>query len=372
MSLIFTAKKANSRTPVKSHQKYEVIAQAGEEYNLIDSLTGKTPVDIKATRKGDDLILRSDSEDVEVVIKDFWKECTQENQCYAVLDVPATPDAAEGVVTITQSEHELAGLISGEVGTLPEDRFSSPLVWWVLGGLGVIGIAAAAGGGGGGSGSGVLDTDRDGLPDDVEKRDPGTGGKKLDPSNPDTNGDGRLDGDEDSDGDGTPNKNDSTPFGEDDPNAAFPDMDKDGIRDDVDPDIDGDGVNNADEKLVGTDPRNPETKPGINDGELDTDNDGLSNAEESDPTLNTPTDRNKDGKPDITDGNTDADKDGMSNQDEKNNGTNPLKPDTDGDGTPDKEDTENAFDKDKDGVNDADENAAGSGSGGEPGDTVDW
>ncbi|KGQ38603.1 hypothetical protein JP30_10335 [Gallibacterium anatis IPDH697-78] len=138
----------------------------------------------------------------------------------------------------------------------------------------------------------------------------------------------------------------------------MPDQDGDGIRDDIDTDIDGDGVNNADEKEAGTDPKNPNTN-GTPDGDKDTDDDGLTNKEESDPNLNTTTDRNGDGKPDITDGNKDEDGDGVDNKDEKDNGTNPFNPDTDGDGKKDGEDDVNNNDVDNDGVNDADEKDAG-------------
>lgn len=208
------------------------------------------------------------------------------------------------------------------------------------------------------------DDDNDGLPDDVEKNDPenkdGDDISGLDPHNPDTNGDGVNDGDEDSDGDGVKNKEDDTPFSEDDPSKVLPDQDGDGVRDDLDTDIDGDGVNNADEIAAGLDPRNPDTNgDGIPDGDEDADNDGLTNKEESDPNLNTTTDRNGDGKPDITDGNKDEDGDGVDNKDEKDNGTNPFNPDTDGDGKKDGEDDVNNNDVDNDGVNDADEKDAG-------------
>ncbi|PNZ73623.1 hypothetical protein, partial [Mammaliicoccus stepanovicii] len=37
------------------------------------------------------------------------------------------------------------------------------------------------------------------------------------------------------------------------------DTDGDGIPDDQDPDIDGDGINNKDEEVAGTDPTNPDS-----------------------------------------------------------------------------------------------------------------
>ncbi|WP_230588082.1 hypothetical protein [Gallibacterium anatis] len=185
----------------------------------------------------------------------------------------------------------------------------------------------------------------------------------LEPHNPDTNGDGTPDGKEDSDGDGKDNetevKDGTDPFkNEGDPSAVEPDKDKDGIRDDVDTDIDGDGVNNADENAAGLDPRNPATD-GTPDGDKDTDNDGLTNKEESNPNGSEPTDRDGNGKPDITDPKEDADNDGVSNKDEKDNGTDPNSTDTDKDGTPDGKDPVNNNDKDQDGINDADEKETG-------------
>lgn len=160
-------------------------------------------------RRGNDLILRSDKEDVEVVIKDFWGVCSEDNQCYAKLDVPATETTPAGEVIITQVDHELEGLVAGEVGTIEDDR-GGMLFWWILGGIGAAGAIAAGSGGGSGGGSSSnnshpsdYDSDHDGVNDADEKA------AGLDPHNPDTNGDGILDGDEDSDGDGIPNKNES-------------------------------------------------------------------------------------------------------------------------------------------------------------------
>ncbi|MGT2757762.1 LPXTG cell wall anchor domain-containing protein, partial [Streptococcus ovuberis] len=77
------------------------------------------------------------------------------------------------------------------------------------------------------------------------------------------------------------------------------DTDGDGISDDQDPDDDNDGVNDKDEELVGTNPKNPMTDGKTPDGELDSDNDGIKNKDESDPNGTTPTDKDQDGKPDI-------------------------------------------------------------------------
>lgn len=226
MALIFTAKHANFRTALKAAQHYQVTAKVGEEYNLIDSVTGKTPEDIKVARRGNDLILRSDKEDVEVVIKDFWGVCSEDNQCYAKLDVPATETTPAGEVIITQVDHELEGLVAGEVGTIEDDR-GGMLFWWILGGIGAAGAIAAGSGGGSGGGSSSnnshpsdYDSDHDGV-NDADERAAG-----LDSNKNDSNGDGIKDGDEDSDGDGIPNKNESNPN-----QPGITDKNNDGVAD---------------------------------------------------------------------------------------------------------------------------------------------
>ena len=85
------------------------------------------------------------------------------------------------------------------------------------------------------------------------------------------------------------------------------DLDEDGFEDAFDPDLDGDGLSNADEELLGTDPR-----------VVDTDDDGLTDAEEA--LLG-------------TNGNVeDSDGDGLADGAEIGIGTDPLLADTDGDG----------------------------------------
>ncbi len=148
------------------------------------------------------------------------------------------------------------------------------------------------------------------------------------------------------------------------------DTDGDGIPDSEDTDDDNDGVNDKDEEAAGTDPKNPDSDgDGVNDGDEDTDGDGKPNKEESDADSDEVTDKDGDGIPDIIDpdnedgpkgdkdgdgianeDDADADGDGVNNTDEKEIGTDPLNPDTDGDGTKDGDE-----DFDKDGKSNADE-----------------
>jgi gliding motility-associated-like protein len=221
----------------------------------------------------------------------------------------------------------------------------------------------------------VCDQDGDGLTNAEE----GTAG--TNPTNPDTDGDGVLDGEE--------------VDGVDDPSTPYVVT---GISDPLDPcdpintspacDTDGDGLNNGDEATNGTDPTNPDTDgDGFNDGyevttgtdpldpcdpntmsvACDVDGDGLTNGEEGTAGTN-PNNPDTDGDgvldgeevhgvddpstPYVATGTSDpldpcdplttsiacdGDGDGVSNGDEATNGTNPNDPDTDGDGVSDGE-----------------------------------
>ncbi|AZA14421.1 Rib/alpha-like domain-containing protein [Corynebacterium choanae] len=248
----------------------------------------------------------------------------------------------------------------------------------------------------------AADLDDDGIPNAKDPDIDGDGvnnadeiAADLDPTNPDTDGDGQTDGEEDTDHDGKTNTEESevpqNPDGSDievtdenndgmgdvdvtdtDPEDGVPDIidnlgpdgdiDGDGIPNSQDPDIDGDGVNNSDEKEAGLDPFNPDTDgDGTRDGDEDADGDGKKNSDESFvpedpetgkdlPVTNTDgdgiadpgvTDRDNDGKPDITDPNDTVDTTGDG--------------DIDGDGIPNSQDP----DIDGDGVNNSDEQAAG-------------
>ena len=176
------------------------------------------------------------------------------------------------------------------------------------------------------------DTDSDGLDDGFEHD------GATDALDPDSDDDGRLDGDEDANADGVLDD------GETDPLDA--DTDDDGRTDGTE--VDGE---------VPTDPRDPDhDDDGLLDGEEDVDNDGIVDAGETDPTL---ADTDGDG---LDDGEevelgtdpveTDADGDGRPDFIEVNGDrpTDPLDPDTDGDGLLDGEE-----DADADGVVDDDE-----------------
>ena len=228
------------------------------------------------------------------------------------------------------------------------------------------------------------DADGDGVSNDDEKE------AGLDPLNPDTDGDGTKDGDEDTDGDGKPNKDESevpegsvedkdedglgdTGVTDKDPEDGEADItdgpltndtDNDGIPDAVDPDIDGDGVNNSDEKAAGTDPYKKDTDGnGVEDGDEDTDGDGKPNKDESNPDEDKTTDKDGDGIPDIIDKD---DEDGPKGDKDGDGIINSEDPDADGDGVSNDDEKEAGLDPlnpdtDGDGTKDGDEDTDGDG-----------
>ncbi len=156
------------------------------------------------------------------------------------------------------------------------------------------------------------DTDGDGLLDGLEANgDYGAG--PSDPTSVDTDGDGLDDGVEDTDGDG------EVGSAETDPTVA---------------DTDGDGLGDGEERDVGTDPLDP-----------DSDDDGLGDGEERNRRGTDPLDPDSDG-----DGLTDGLEVGRDGDEDPASRTDPLAADTDGDGLLDGEE-----DVDADGAQDADE-----------------
>ena len=135
------------------------------------------------------------------------------------------------------------------------------------------------------------DSDGDGVPDIVEEF------LGLDPNNPDSDGDGIVDGDEDTDGDGLSDPGEfmlgTDPEIADTNGNGVPDGDEDSDGDGLsdgeetrlgddgvvtnpfDPDSDGDGMNDRYESRFGLDPLDP------TDADDDPDEDGLTNLEES-------------------------------------------------------------------------------------------
>ncbi|WP_409025669.1 Ig-like domain-containing protein [Gallibacterium anatis] len=171
MGLILVEKKSGKRidlSKVLKNGKYTELAVPGEEYYLIDRATGKTPEDIKVTRSGNDLILKSEKENVEVIIDDFWGKCDDEQQCFAIFDVGASEGVDAGQVIVTQVGKEFSSfpeIEAGMSGTLAEGDSFSPWLYG-LAGLAILGLGAAAAGGSGGGGSSAHSAPSDTTPPD--------------------------------------------------------------------------------------------------------------------------------------------------------------------------------------------------------------
>ncbi|WP_065237383.1 GA-like domain-containing protein [Gallibacterium genomosp. 3] len=148
--------------PGKTHIENAI---PGETYQLIDSKTGKTPEYLKTSRNGQDLVLHNEQDNSEVIIKDFWKACTEDDQCFAVLDVPASEGIEAGQVIITQVDNELTAFTAGEVGTISENYDG---LWWTLGGALGLGLLLGSLSLGGGNSSRLSDIDKDGKADSQE------------------------------------------------------------------------------------------------------------------------------------------------------------------------------------------------------------
>lgn len=88
MKMIFTGKVSGEKTVLAAGARHTVKAQAGEQYGLVDEVTGLVPDGVEADRSGDDLILRKKEDSTEVRIEGFWEECQPgETQCTAVFNV---------------------------------------------------------------------------------------------------------------------------------------------------------------------------------------------------------------------------------------------------------------------------------------------
>jgi len=188
------------------------------------------------------------------------------------------------------------------------------------------------------------DTDGDGLSDHVDPDDDGDGVPTIDEVDGDTDGDGLPDHrDDDDDGDGVPTADEGTGDADGDglPDYLDPDSDGDGVADGQTGapagDADDDGLTDAEEAALGTDPLDPDSDgDGVPDGlegSRDSDGDGVIDALDDDddgdgiPTLEEGTsDPDGDGVPSYLD--DDADGDGVADEVEGRG-------DSDGDGLPD-------------------------------------
>lgn len=250
----------------------------------------------------------------------------------------------------------------------------------------------------------IIGFDSDADPDNDNLRNQDELASGTDPNNPDTDGDGLLDGfevqggldpldngsiDPEQGSNGDPDTDNLTNLEEQtnntDPNN--PDTDADGLNDDVElslgflpnnPDTDGDGLSDGYEQNGGLNPLDDGSIDPNNGATGDPDNDGLSNAQEqssnTNPTnndtdgdtlldgyeVNNGLDPFDDGSVDINQGtNGDPDGDNLTNFQEQTAGTNPNNPDTDADTLPDDYELANALNPLDDGSIDPNQGATG-------------
>ncbi|OYA97449.1 GA-like domain-containing protein [Escherichia coli] len=151
MKMIFTGKVSGEKTVLAAGARHTVKAQAGEQYGLVDEVTGLVPDGVEADRSGDDLILRKKEDDTEIRIEGFWEECQPgETQCTAVFNVVGENGQVTEAV-LTQDGPVLENFTAGQSGTLAEG-INNGIIWGGIAfGAGLAAIALAAGGGGGSS-----------------------------------------------------------------------------------------------------------------------------------------------------------------------------------------------------------------------------
>ncbi|EQA7487853.1 GA-like domain-containing protein, partial [Escherichia coli] len=151
MKMIFTGKVSGEKTVLTAGARHTVKAQAGEQYGLVDEVTGLVPDGVEADRSGDDLILRKKEDDTEIRIEGFWEECQPgETQCTAVFNVVGENGQVTEAV-LTQDGPVLENFTAGQSGTLVEG-INNGIIWGGIAfGAGLAAIALAAGGGGGSS-----------------------------------------------------------------------------------------------------------------------------------------------------------------------------------------------------------------------------
>ncbi|PIE19909.1 MAG: hypothetical protein CSA65_00230 [Proteobacteria bacterium] len=185
------------------------------------------------------------------------------------------------------------------------------------------------------------DTDKDGLPDRLDADSDGDGiTDAQEAGGKDQDGDGRVDAFVDSDKDGLDDALVATQL-------PLPDTDKDGTIDALDLDSDGDTVPDANE---GHD-KNEDGKADVKASQTDANKNGIDDAYDATPA--TLPDTDSDGKPNYQD--SDDDGDAVPTSAEDPNGKNgPTDDDTDNDGTPNylDPDSKETRDTDNDGVTD--------------------
>ncbi|WP_052124527.1 hypothetical protein [Gallibacterium anatis] len=114
MSLILTKKHSKQQVNLLKaleDGRYIEMAMIGEEYSVVDDITKKTPEDIVLSRQGNNLIISSKNENIDVVIHQFWHKAIPSKPCFAIFDLPAEEENQPNKLIVTEVNEQLIDLI---------------------------------------------------------------------------------------------------------------------------------------------------------------------------------------------------------------------------------------------------------------------
>lgn len=119
MSLILTKKHSKQQINLLKaleDGRYIELAMIGEEYSVVDDITKKTPEDIVLSRQGNNLIISSKNEHIDVVIQQFWYKAAPSRPCFAVFDLTTDEETQPNKLIVTEVNEQLIALISDCTG----------------------------------------------------------------------------------------------------------------------------------------------------------------------------------------------------------------------------------------------------------------
>ena len=123
MSLILTKKHSKQQVNLLKaleDGRYIEMAMIGEEYSVVDDITKKTPEDIVLSRQGNNLIISSKNEHIDVVIQQFWYKAAPSSPdlhpCFAVFDLTTDEETQPNKLIVTEVNEQLIALISDCTG----------------------------------------------------------------------------------------------------------------------------------------------------------------------------------------------------------------------------------------------------------------
>lgn len=119
MSLILTKKHSKQQVNLLKaleDGRYIEMTMIGEEYSVVDDITKKTPEDIVLSRQGNNLIISSKNEHIDVVIQQFWYKAAPGSPCFAVFDLTTDEEIQPNKLIVTEVNEQLIALISDCTG----------------------------------------------------------------------------------------------------------------------------------------------------------------------------------------------------------------------------------------------------------------